>query len=68
MLTSVRVRVRLCDAESRPPEAPKAELADDELRHLLGKGSYPVFLDLSGKEYALTADSFLLLCPDIIKE
>lgn len=56
------------DNEEGPPEAPKAELADDELRHLLGKGSYPVFLDLSGKEYALTADSFLLLCPDIIKE
>jgi hypothetical protein len=51
-----------------PLEAPKTEVVDDELRELLGKGTYPVYLDFSCKDYALTSDAFLLLCPDAIKE
>jgi hypothetical protein len=55
-------------ARAGPLEAPKTEVADDELRARLGKGTYPVYLDFSSKDYALASDTFLLLCPDAIKE
>jgi hypothetical protein len=44
------------------------KLHPKELRQLLGKSTYPCYLDFSPLHFQLEEDDFLLSCPNCIKE
>lgn len=39
-----------------------------EVKALLGKGTYPVTIDLHSQQFNLDSDRFVLNCPDVVKE
>jgi hypothetical protein len=44
------------------------KLHPKELKQLLGKASYPSYLDFSPSHFQLEEDDFLLSCPNVVKE